>query len=486
MSGHETSLIAFNFPPMDSTSSGLTLRSAQEQEAVENPKPKVWCVGTLTYSMAGLVVLFCWLLWGDFAWSMRDRAVPSVITLLFKKFDASDTLTGLLMGSLPPALAMIITPIVSYKSDRHRGRWGRRIPFLVIPTPIIVISLFGLALSPRIGGFLHQFLGEHSFGRNATVLITLGAFWTMFELACITANSVFGALVNDVVPQPVLGRFFAMFRALSLIAGIIFNYWMLAKAETHYVGIFLGIALLYGAGFTIMCLKVKEGKYPPPPEPKKVDGIAGGFIPAAVTYFRECFGKPYYLWFFAMTAASGLANSPVNVFSLFYAKSINMSMGDYGKCIALTYGISLALAYPLGSLADRFHPIRISLVTLGLYGTVMLWAGLCVRDTMTFGIAFVAHGVLAGAYFTASASLGQKLLPQARFAELMSACGIVSSLCYVGTAPCMGLILDHTGHIYRYTFYAAALLSAIAVVITWVMHGKFMALGGARNYVAPE
>jgi len=456
------------------------------QAVIEAPKGTLWSVGTLTYTTTGLVILFCWLLWGDFAFALQDRSVSSVIQLLFKKFQASDTLMGLLMGSLPPALAMILSPIIGYKSDRHRGRWGRRIPFLLIPTPIIALSMVALALSPTLGTFLHRHLGPYSPGLNPTILILLGLFWTLFSSACITANSVFGGLVNDVVPQPLLGRFYAMFRALSLIAGMIFNYWILAKAEAHYVPIFLAIAAVYGVGFTIMCLKVKEGEYPPPPQPEWIPGAAGGFLPAVQTYFKECFGKSYYLWFFAMMATAALAYGPVNVFCLFYAKSINVSVDFYGKCLALTYVISLVLAYPLGALADRFHPMRVSLATLGLYAITALWGGLYARDAVTFGIAFTAHGVLAGAYFTASASMGQKLLPRSRFAELMSASGIVASLCYISVAFLSGIILDHTGHVYRYTFYAGAGIAAVAVMLNLIMHRKFIALGGSKNYVAPE
>lgn len=460
-----------------------TFQAPSGQPALAAPKGK-WTVGTLTYTTAGLAMLFCWLLWGDFAWSVRERSVPPIIQLLFNKFEASDTLIGLLMGSLPPALAMIIGPIISYKSDRHRGRWGRRIPFLLIPTPIIVLSMVGLCFSPQLGTWAHRFLGAHSPGSNLSVLLFLGLFWTLFEFACITANSVFGGLVNDVVPQPVLGRFFAMFRALSLIAGIGFNYWMLAKAEMHYVVFFLGIAALYGVGFTLMCLKVKEGEYPPPPT--LPPSVSGGFLQAAGDYFGSCFGKPYYLWFFAMTAMANLANSPINVFGLFYAKSVAMNMATYGKCLALTYVISLVLAYPLGALADRFHPLRVSLVLLGLYILVGLWGGVYARDASGFGIAFVAHGVITGAYFTASAAMGQKLLPPSRFAELMSASGIVTCLCSMAVAPCIGFLLDHTAHSYHYAFYAGGMIAIAAVILNGIMWMKFSALGGPKRYTAPE
>lgn len=46
--------------------------------------PRRYAVGTLSYTLGGLIVLFCWLLWGDFAWSLKDRAVGPVATLMVK------------------------------------------------------------------------------------------------------------------------------------------------------------------------------------------------------------------------------------------------------------------------------------------------------------------------------------------------------------------------------------------------------------------
>src|SRR5579871_433067 len=86
---------------------------------------KTWQVGSLTYSRGDLAKLFFWLLGGDFAGAMRDRATGPVLQLLFKKFGVSDMATGLIFSSLPSALGMILGPIVSYQSDRLRTRWGR-------------------------------------------------------------------------------------------------------------------------------------------------------------------------------------------------------------------------------------------------------------------------------------------------------------------------------------------------------------------------
>ncbi len=351
---------------------------------------------------------------------------------------------------------------------------------------MVVISLIGLAFSPGAGTWIHHNLGGHSPGLNFTVIVIMGLSWTMFEFACIITNCIFGGLVNDVVPQSVMGRFYGLFRILSLCSGIIFNYWLLAKSETHFVIILLGIAAFYGIGFTLMCVKVKEGQYPPVTEPVNLPAPNGSFVRAAKSYFKSCFGNRYYLWYFAMVTASSLSCGPVNTYSIYYAKSIGMSMALFGKCLAITYTISMILAYPIGAFVDRFHPLRVCTITLGLYGACVLWAGFYARDIETFKVAIIAHGVISGIYFTASASLGQRLLSRERFTELGSACGIIMTITTMTVTPFMGYILDLSGHLYHYTFFAAALITALAVVLCLIMDRKFVALGGPKNYVAPE
>ena len=448
-------------------------------------KTKTWSAGTLVYTTGGLVVLFCWLLWGDFAWMMKERSVTAVVQLMFTAFHASDSLNGVLISSLPQAIGLILGPIIAYKSDRYRGRWGRRIPFLLVSTPFVVLSMIGLAFSPVLGRHMDHALGVHSPGLDSVVLILMGLFWTFFGFATIVANSVFGGLINDVVPQEVIGRFFGLFRALSLLAGIGFNYWLIGKAESHYVGIFIGLAALYGIGFTLMGLMVREGEYPPPPPPGPKRGIVG-FFEAAKGYFKECFGIPYYWWFYAAMALSWMGFLPVNIFSIFFAKSLHMDMGDFGKCVALTFAISLVLAYPLGVLADRFHPLRAGLVVQGAYVLVALWGGLYARDSFTFSIVLVAHGVISGCWMTVTASINQRLLPREQFAQFSSAAGIVSSICAVMVGPVVGGFLDCTGSVYRYTYLITCGLQILALICGFVLYLKFMALGGPKNYVAPE
>jgi len=446
--------------------------------------PRVWRAGTLTYTGAGLLILFCWLLWGDFAWALKERSVSSAMQIMLKKFGAADWMMGVLVGAVPPAIAMIFFPIISYHSDRHRGRWGRRIPFLLIPAPITAAAMIGLALSPALAIRLSDALGERSPGVNACTLLLFAVFWTMFDFASAAANGLFVALINDVVPTEVLGRFFGAFRIFSLAAGMAFNYWLLGKVESHFAAIFIGIGVVFGLGFSLMCLNIKEGEYPPPP-PRDPRGGLGSFLRATSGYLRECFGKPFYLIAFAVMAVPSLVFAPVNLFSIFFAKSIDMNFDTLGKWTAAMYLISTLLSYPLGMLADRFHPLRVGMVVLGLYGMLTLWGGLFIHDAVTFTIGYVGGGVLAGAWMTSTASLALRLLPKAKFAEYNSALGIVHCLAQILIGPALGALLDLSGHVYRYSYLASFFFAILCLFAASALYRRFLAQGGFSRYSAP-
>jgi MFS family permease len=94
--------------------------------------------------------------------------------------------------------------------------------------------------------------------------------------------------------------------------------------------------------------------------------------------------------------------------------------------------------------------------------------------------------IVGGMWWTASASLGLRLLPKSNFAQYGSAAGIVGSIGGILLAPLVGVFLDYSHHVYRYTFLISSGLGVAALLATLVLHSKFMAFGGPRNYVAPE
>ncbi len=468
-----SSLVNVHTPPAP-----LPEISAPAGDPPSSAQPKLWKSGTLLYTSGGLFALFALLLLGDFSWSMRDRSVGPMAQWYLKDLGVPNLVFALLISSFPALVGLVLGPIISVKSDRHRGPRGRRIPFLLITTPIAAVSMIGLGLTPLIARYVHALMPGQS--EMVVAVVCFGVFWAAFEFATIAASSVFGGLINDVVPKELLGRFYGLFRAVSLIDGIIFNFWLFGKVETHFTIILLVIGAFYGLSFYWVCLKVKEGDYPSPPAHASTHPLA-----SVSTYFRECFSRPYYIGVFVMMTVAALVFMPVNIFMIPYAGSLGMSMDYYGKCMALTFGISLVLAYPIGWLCDIFHPLRLCMVCLFGYALVTTWGAFNARDPHTFAIALVLHGVLSGCYYTSAASLGQRLYPHFRFAQFASAAGIVGAGGSMAIGPAVGGIIDLTGNAYHHTFTVGAVVALLALILSVAVHAQFMRLGGPKNYVAP-
>jgi len=437
------------------------------------------------------VGLFFWLLGGDFGFNLKERSVPVTLQVLLRQYHVSDMLTGFLLATLPQLIVLLIGPVVAFRSDRHRGRWGRRIPFLLVPTPIAVVSMIGLAYGPAIGRWANVALGASSPGEGPCVIATLGAFWALFELSALICNQVLVSLITDVVPGDVIGRFFGLFRFVSLLAGILFSYFVLGHVEQHYTIVFLVIAAIYGVSFTAMCFKVKEGTYPPPAPRPVLPGRGLGLrvrqlVSGLSTYLRDCFSLPFYRWFFLSFALSAMAGVPANLFTLFFARSLDLSMATYGKLSAVQFVLSLLQAYPIGWLADRFHPVRLTLIAMFLILLSNVLAFFLVRDATSFGVAFVVCGSLWGFWYTASSALPAALLAKPRFASLDSAKAIAGAVGQMIFGPICGRSLDLLNHDYKYMYAWAAALALLAFGATAVVYRYFMRYGGPQHYQAPE
>ena len=441
---------------------------------------KTWSVGTLTYTTGGLILLVVLLLAGDFAWSMRERSVFPLFQVLLRKYEASDLLSSLLLGSIPACLTVLIWPVVSVWSDRTRSRWGRRIPFLFLPTPLVAGAMVGLAYSPQIGVWLQQLLGGTG-NPKLYILTVFGLFWILFEVFAMVTNSVFYGLVNDTVPRVLIGRFYALFRMASLGAGVYFNYSLIGYAETHAKEVFLAIAAFYLVGFSLMCRFVKEGTYPPPPPVVQNDT----FFAKIGRYFRECGHHRFYRLTFVTLSLASLAPVAVNLFSLYAAKSYGIETDKYGKYLALSYICSFVISFPLGWLADRYHPMRVASTCMAIYALTMVAGFFWVHDASTFAVFFIAHTVLSGCYGTASMGLYPMVFPQAQFGQFFSAYSLLFNFLVFGASPVLGYVLDLSGNWYLLVFAISGGVGVATVVLWGFWYRQFKAGGGVKGFVPP-
>jgi len=335
-----------------------------------------------------------------------------------------------------------------------------------------------------IGEWLHGIFNGNQETLNLFIIIIFGVFWTIFEISAITANTVFTGLINDVVPHNVIGRFYGLFRGMSLLAGIVFFYMFVGHAENYYMTIYIGLGAFYGIGFTAMCFNVKEGKYPSPPSSSDTSGMHP--LKAVKSYFYECFSSRYYLWYYCMIAMAFMSLMASFIFSVYAAQSFGLTLEDYGICLVLTYTGSLLLSYPLGMLMDKFHPLRMCILTLFLHVLINLCGFIFIVDSLTFSIIFTVQGIIAGTYMTAYSGLSPMLLPRSRFSQIVSASTMVTGIGTILLGGLLGKFLDIIGHQYQYTFGIACAFSVLALIASIYLYRGFISFGGSKNYIPPE
>ena len=260
--------------------------------------------------------------------------------------------------------------------------------------------------------------------------------------------------------------------------------------RTHTSEIFLGIGTLYLLGLLLLCFKVKEGEYPPPPEEESSASGKGGpvlvrVMRSAVTYLRQSFSMGYYRWYMSAIALGSITFMPINFFSIQYAEKLGIDMGMYGLYLVITYVASLILSYPLGAIADRFHPVRCGIASMAAYLAVMIAGWGLLSDVRWFGVIFVLHGVISGCFFTLTASMPSRLVPWELFAQFGSAAGLILSFCSMVMGPLLGGALDLLAHDYRSLFPVGAFLAFLSILVFLKVFRNYMKCGGDAAYQPP-
>ena len=366
------------------------------------------------------------------------------------------------------------------------GYIGSCIPFvagilLIFTCPFVVLFLILTGWSDHIGAFLHNLAFGDSGNPALTIIILLAIFSVGFQLFNMFVSSVFYYIFADVVPKPFVGRFMALFRLVGTAAGFCFQRWLLPFADKHenMPWIFTGVALVYFIGCTSMCLRVKEGEYPPPE--KYVRKSVFGVIKE---YFRECFSIPFYVLIFTAIAINTVSNTCRGMFNLLFAKEeLGLTIANYGY-ITSTVSIVMLLTYiPLGYIVDKFHPLRIYLIG----GIMVILANVfgyfwCYDFNSFMVVCFLVSGTYAlqGSSFL---PLTVRLYPEAQYGQFCSAAVIVRSTTLIIANVGAGACIDHFG--YRFIFVWDFIFTIIATILLVIVYRMWKNYGGDKNYVAP-
>ncbi len=459
--------------------------------------PTIRC-GNLIYTRRGLLVIFAWLLWGDFCFTLMEAVVPSILPLKLKELSSPNWTIGLILSTLPGVFNTTICPWVSFKSDRYRSRWGRRIPFILATMPFLAVSLILIGFSDDIGRWLHHsFFAGGTIHQTSVIIVLLAVFAGCFDLFNMFVSSVYWYLFNDVVPTAYLGRFMGWFRTVGALSSGLYYFFVFRFATSHMREIFLGAAVLYVAGFGLMCLRVKERTYPPLDD----SGQAPSLRRDIQTFARECYSSRFYWDLFLYTAFVGIGGTITGSFGMFFSFSLGLTPDQFGKLSAISLWVAAAAMVFAGILVDRWNPVRVL-----AYGTAMgaflafnnwIWAFTDPPSANFYfwtALAVLPFGVFSQALNIVAASPRQMLLfPRERYGQFCGAQSLIRSICTMIGGLLAGLFVDGVRlftttdqYAYRFLFLWSGAFTVIAFVFHYRGFRVWKRLGGAEGYQPPE
>jgi maltose/moltooligosaccharide transporter len=409
---------------------------------------KVFTVGTLSYTKASLSLLFCWLLSGDFVYIIIQQIEPRVLPLLLRQYGATDKQIAIIVSSLPALINFLVNPIVSYRSDRKRSRWGRRIPYLLVATPFVSISLALTPFAPEFSRFATSLRWLEPIFRIspwAPVVLIFGLLVVFYQCAQLVVTPIYIYLFRDVVPMQFMGRFLALMRVFSALGTFAVNYWLVGLVGTHAKAIFIGVAGLNLIGFLTVCWFVREGAYPPPSE----TGIAGtgigrsALLQSSRIFITESFTSRVYWWTF-ITRLLIYATIPMSAFLIFFAQyEVGLTADRAGKLLAWPSLAWLVVAYPIGILMDRWRAIRTLTPALWISAVGYTLSFLFVVGERTFFVSSMVTGIVYWMVMLAQLMLAQEIFEKERMGQLCAANTMVQSLVIAFiTGPLTGWLLS--------------------------------------------
>lgn len=489
----------------DAGGNSLNARSEHHFSVIPNPasqpaamdsgarQPVVFRAGTLSYSRTGLTSLFICLLAGDFFVIVINQIEPVLLPVLLKQHGASDHEIALLISSVPAGIKLMVSPVVGYASDRTRTRWGRRLPYLALATPLVTLFLLITPFAPEIA--------QHTGGG---VVLTFGLLIGLYQLFQCVIDAIYYYLLRDVVPMAVMGRFLSLMRIFSALGLFTLNYWLLGLIETHPRAIFAGVAGLNLIGMSWLCLVVREGEY------EKVvdkiqprDGLSKfGPIRAILNFAGESFSHPVYRWTY-LSRLLIYASMPMSGFVVFFARDdLGLALSTAGKYIAWSAIAWLPLAYLIGRLMDRWGPMRVMQLGLALGIAGYIASFFLITGPRSFLVATLITGTAFWIVMLAQVMLAQVIFHPLRMGQLSSANALVQSIVIAAvTGPASGFLIEafrdthwtlplpglgvvSLTH-YRFIYLVLAVVYTVSLMGLFQVRRHWLRLGGPAAYQPP-
>lgn len=415
--------------------------------------PKIFRVGTLSYTKKDIYILFFWLMWNDFTLMLLEN-VNAFSGIMQLQHGATNEQLAI-FGTISSLLTCWINPVFSVWSDRTRTRWGRRRPFLLIVTPPLAVFIVAIPYMPALSHWLHQYPAVVSFFHSTHMdgaVILIGICTVFLSIFNAMVLALFSYLYWDVVPQEVLGRWTSMAKIVSAAGLLLWGLCLIRFADHHMKTLCDGVALFCLIVYLVSIWKVKEGEYPPVDKHTK----GGAWFAPIRAYFVECYSDPFYLWIFGAFLVAGISNAS-NQYKGYYLKfDLHADWADFGIYNYLPNIVPIILGYFVGFFADKLHPVRLFAPTYFFWGLVCLGSYFFIHDRMSFlvwscltQVAIFANGVTYGA-------LLPEIYPREKLGQFCSANQLWGTLSGIVISLPVGWLFDALHNYYRFAYMFSA------------------------------
>jgi MFS family permease len=304
-------------------------------------------------------------------------------------------------------VAVLWQPVIGAWSDRTRSPWGRRAPYFIAGTLLVIACLYAIALAPALS------------------IVIAGVL--LIQLASNTVQGPWQALIPDQVPARQRGMASGMKAAFDILAFVIGR-----QVSGRLVAAGSSVAAVsVAAGLFVVALALTlAGAHE---RPSSALSLPPKSAAAAVrhSYWVDWKGHPAFAWWFANRFLFWAGFIALNTFLLFYVIDViglreaeaQRFVGNMSTVIGL---VLLLVTLPCGWLADRIgrQPLVAAAGVIAAAGTAMV---LVVRTPGLVTAAGALLGLSVGMFLSANWALVTDLVPGSEAARYLGIANIATA-----------------------------------------------------------
>lgn len=287
-------------------------------------------------------------------WQLYDVIIPLILE---NRFHLDKTWTGVVM-SLDNILSLFLLPLFGSLSDRTRGKYGRRKPFIFIGT---LLSIIGMGILPYSSN-------HHSF-----FLFNIGLGIVLFAMSISRAPAI--ALMPDLTPKPLRSKANAIINLMGAIGAILtlISMTLLVEHSTipDYSALFFTVSCIMAGSFFLLHLNINEQSMQIVEETDEEVLIQKEVLIKPRMRSLHFLLASIFLWFMAY-------NGITTAFSRYAIAVWDMSAGEVATSLMFATIVAIICYIPSGIAGTRFGR----------------------KKAILFGIVLVSITYLLGLHFT--------------------------------------------------------------------------------------